>query len=84
MSLEGFQMVRDAFEDVFLGDHAPDFASQSAVIDGAAEAVAGAIRNIEASPEEMVKLAALLAAAGAVILSAVFKGGRWFLRVRFG
>lgn len=83
MSLEGFQMAWDAFEDVFFGDHTPDF-DQNAVLDGAAEAVAGVIREFEASPEEMKKLMAMLAAMGAAILYAVFVGGRWRVKARIG
>lgn len=86
MSIEGvfFEMAKDALESVFSGDHALGFADQSAVLDGAAEAAEGVIRDIEASPEEIGKIMATLLAMGATILFARFIGGRWKLRVRFG
>lgn len=84
MSLEGFQMAWDAFEDVFSGDYAPDFVDQSAVLDGVLEAAEGMIREFEVTAEGMAKLMAILATMGAVILSALFVGGRWIVKVRFG
>jgi len=85
MSIEGafIEGAKHVLGEVFSGDGI-EFGGQNAAIDSVAEAAEGVIREYEASPESMAKLMAMLVAAGATILSAVFVGGRWVLKVRFG